>query len=261
MPGRVPPGTGCLASKGCVVNWPSVSFVSRQSLVRAAVVIGCLSAASVASADLVFLKTGRSMSVKAVRYDGEQAVMTLRMGGEVIFDKASIDRVEPDEVEYPEPTPEPDPNAVPAAAPAGPQLDARAVAETPLPPPVIPAQFNGLVNELSKRHGVDARLVHAVITVESAYQTRARSPKGAKGLMQLMPDTARQYGVRNAYNATANLEAGIKHLKSLLDRFELKLALAAYNAGEATVRRFGGIPPYRETRDYVTKVMRLAGRR
>jgi soluble lytic murein transglycosylase-like protein len=223
-------------------------------------VVACLSAASVASAELVFLKTGRSMSVKAVRYDGDQAVMTLRMGGEVIFEKAAIDRVEPDEVEYPEPTPEPDPAALASAA--APQLGSRtAVAESPLPPPVIPAQFNGLVNDLSKRHGVDARLVHAVITVESAYQTRARSPKGAKGLMQLMPDTARQYGVRNAYNAAANLEAGIKHLKSLLDRFELALALAAYNAGEATVRRFNGIPPYRETRDYVAKVMRLAGRR
>jgi soluble lytic murein transglycosylase-like protein len=229
--------------------------------VRAATILACLSAASVASAELVFLKTGRSMSVKAVRYDGDQAVMTLRMGGEVIFDKTAIDRVEPDEVEYPEPTPEPDPAALAAAsAAATPQLAARVVPDKPLPPPVIPAQFNGLVNELSKRHGVDARLVHAVITVESAYQTRARSPKGAKGLMQLMPDTARQYGVRNAYNAAANLEAGIKHLKSLLDRFELALALAAYNSGEATVRRFNGIPPYRETRDYVAKVMRLAGR-
>jgi soluble lytic murein transglycosylase-like protein len=243
-----------------------VSFVSPQSLVRAAVVLGCLSAASVSSAELVFLKTGRSMSVKAVRYDGDQAVMTLRMGGEVSFDKAAIDRVEPDEVEYPEPAPEPDPAAVAlasaasASAAAGQQPGARTVAEAPLPPPVIPAQFNGMVNELSKRHGVDARLVHAVITVESAYQTRARSPKGAKGLMQLMPDTARQYGVRNAYNAAANIEAGIKHLKSLLDRFELALALAAYNSGEATVRRFNGIPPYRETRDYVAKVMRLAGR-
>jgi soluble lytic murein transglycosylase-like protein len=239
-----------------------VLVVSRQLFVRAAVVLGCLAAASVASAELVFLKTGRSMSVKAVRYDGDQAVITLRMGGEVVFDKATIDRVEPDEVEYPEPAPTPDPNAVAAAAPGtGTLTDARAIAETPLPTPIIPAQFNGLVNELSKRHGVDARLVHAVITVESAYQERARSPKGAKGLMQLMPGTAKQYGVRNAYNAAANLEAGIKHLKSLLDRFELTLALAAYNAGEATVRRFNGIPPYRETRDYVAKVMRLAGRR
>jgi soluble lytic murein transglycosylase-like protein len=236
-----------------------VSVVSPQFLVRAAAVVGCLAVASAASAELVYMKTGRSLSVKAVRFDGEQAVITLRLGGEVILEKAAIDRVEPDEVEYPEPAPEPAP-AMASAALAAP-IGARPVApQTPLPPPVMPAQFKGLVNELSKRHGVDARLVHAVITVESAYQTHARSPKGAKGLMQLMPDTARQYGVRNAYNAAANLEAGIKHLKSLLDRFELSLAIAAYNAGEATVRRFNGIPPYRETRDYVTKVMRLAGR-
>jgi soluble lytic murein transglycosylase-like protein len=236
-----------------------VLVASRQLLVRAAVVLGCLAASSVASAELVFLKTGRSLSVKAVRYDGDQAIATLRMGGEVTFDRAAIDRVEPDEVEYPEPVPEPEPGAAAAVTTA--PIDSRAIAETPLPAPVIPAQFNGLVNELSKRHGVDARLVHAVITVESAYQTRARSPKGAKGLMQLMPGTAKQYGVRNAYNAAANLEAGIKHLKSLLDRFELALALAAYNAGEGAVLRFKGIPPYRETRDYVAKVMRLAGRR
>ena len=200
--------------------------------------------------------------MKAVRYDGDQAVMTLRMGGEVIFDKAAIDRGRAGRSGISGARARAGPGAVASAAvAAAAPIDARAIAETPLPPPVIPAQFNGLVNELSKRHGVDARLVHAVITVESAYQTRARSPKGAKGLMQLMPDTARQYGVRNAYNAAANLEAGIKHLKSLLDRFELSLALAAYNAGEATVRRFNGIPPYRETRDYVAKVMRLAGRR
>ena len=77
--------------------------------------------------------------------------------------------------------------------------------------------------------------------------------------MQLMPATARQYGVRNAYAPAANLNAGIKHLRSLLDRFEVSLALAAYNAGEAAVRRFGGIPPYRETREYVSRVLDLAG--
>jgi membrane-bound lytic murein transglycosylase B len=244
----------------CYTGYPVLS-VSRQFLVRAAVAFGCLSVASVASAELVFLKTGRSLSVKAVRYEGDQAVITLRMGGEVTFDKATIDRVEPDEVEYPEPAPTPDPNAVASAATTGAPIDSRAIAATPLPRPNIPAQFDGMVKELSKRHGVDARLVHAVITVESAYQTRARSPKGAKGLMQLMPDTAKQYGVRNAYNAAANIEAGIKHLKSLLNRFELSLALAAYNAGEGAVLRFKGVPPYRETRDYVTKVMSLAGRR
>jgi soluble lytic murein transglycosylase-like protein len=93
--------------------------------------------------------------------------------------------------------------------------------------------------------------------VESAYRPDARSRKGAKGLMQLMPQTARQYAVRNPYDPASNLDAGVKHLKSLLDRFELTLALAAYNAGEATVRRFGGIPPFQETRDYVRQVLGL----
>ena len=101
------------------------------------------------------------------------------MGGEVIFDKAVIARVEPDEVEYPEPAPEPEPAAV-AAAGGRAAAGARAIAETPLPPPVIPAQFNGLVNALSKRHGVDPRLVHAVIRSSrriSRGRVRRRAPR------------------------------------------------------------------------------------
>ena len=126
-------------------------------------------------------------------------------------------------------------------------------------PVVIPAAYRGIITRLADTHGVDARLIHAVISVESAYQPRARSRKGARGLMQLMPATARQYGVRNAYQANANIEAGVRHLKTLLDRFALRDAIAAYNAGEAAVRRFGGVPPFRETRHYVEKVLSLAG--
>jgi soluble lytic murein transglycosylase-like protein len=107
---------------------------------------------------------------------------------------------------------------------------------------------------------VSPQLVKAVIRVESGYQERARSRKGAMGLMQLMPDTARQYAVANPYEPTSNIEAGIKYLKSLLDRYELKLALAAYNAGEAAVKRFGGVPPYPETQKYVADILRLIGR-
>jgi soluble lytic murein transglycosylase-like protein len=77
------------------------------------------------------------------------------------------------------------------------------------------------------------------------------------GLMQLMPDTARRYGVTNPYDPGTNIEAGIKHLKGLLERFELSLALAAYNAGEAAVDRFRGIPPYPETQNYVAQILRL----
>ena len=101
-----------------------------------------------------------------------------------------------------------------------------------------------------------AGLVKAVIKVESNYREGARSRKGAMGLMQLMPETARRYAVANPYEPRANIEAGIKYLKSLLERFELPLALAAYNAGEAAVRRFGGIPPYPETQTYVRRVLR-----
>ena len=104
-------------------------------------------------------------------------------------------------------------------------------------------------------------LVHALIQVESAYHSNARSPKGAMGLMQLMPSTARQYGVINLYDPKTNIETGIRHLKSLLNRFsDLPLALAAYNAGEGAVERFGGIPPFKETRDYVSRILRLLNR-
>ncbi len=88
------------------------------------------------------------------------------------------------------------------------------------------------------------------------YQPRARSKKGAKGLMQLMPGTARQYGVSNSYDPKSNLEAGVKHLKDLMSRLELPIALAAYNAGEGTVRRYGGLPPFPETQAYVRNILR-----
>jgi len=108
--------------------------------------------------------------------------------------------------------------------------------------------------------GVDPDLVRALIKVESDYQQRARSRRGAMGLMQLMPTTARQYGVTDPYDPRSNIEAGIKHLKSLLDRFPPALALAAYNAGDAAVERFRGMPPYPETREYVARILKLVGR-
>ena len=121
------------------------------------------------------------------------------------------------------------------------------------------ARIAELISTIAASHKLDARLVHAVIEQESNYQARARSKKGAKGLMQLMPDTARQYGVRNSYDPKANLEAGVRHLKDLMSRLELPLALAAYNAGEATIRRYGGVPPFAETQSYVRSILRRVG--
>ena len=102
--------------------------------------------------------------------------------------------------------------------------------------------------------------MHAVIEQESNYQARARSKKGARGLMQLMPATARQYGVRNSYDPKSNIEAGVRHLKDLLSRLDLPVALAAYNAGEGTIQRYGGLPPYPETQAYVRNILRRLGR-
>jgi soluble lytic murein transglycosylase-like protein len=114
-----------------------------------------------------------------------------------------------------------------------------------------------LVNQAAATHGVDAALVHSVISVESGFNPLAVSPKGAQGLMQLIPATARRFGVTDSFDARQNIEAGVKYLRYLQEMFkDDRLALAAYNAGEGAVARYGGIPPYRETEQYVEKVGR-----
>ena len=119
------------------------------------------------------------------------------------------------------------------------------------------AQFQSLIEEHSALNDVSADLVRAVIQAESAFNPRAKSPKGAMGLMQLMPGTAADFGVSDPYNPAENVRAGVKYLKQLLDKYsgKVELALAAYNAGAGAVKKYGGtVPPYRETRDYVAKI-------
>jgi len=204
--------------------------------------------ATEARADIVVFKNGRTMSVKSCLVDAETAKMRLRDGGEVTFPASIVARVEPDEVPYPEDAP---------VAPVAVVAPLAAVVPALIPAEVLAARpYAELISTVAASHKLDARLVHAVIEQESNYQARARSKKGARGLMQLMPDTARQYGVRNSYDPKANLEAGVRHLKDLMSRLELPMALAAYNAGEGTVRRFGGLPPYPETQAYVRNILR-----
>jgi soluble lytic murein transglycosylase-like protein len=211
----------------------------RIACVVSVVSVVFLFSADRASAELAFFANGRSMSIKAHRVDGESLVLSLRGGGEIVCEPSTIARFAPDEVPYPEPEAAP---PAPAAAPQG------------------SAPYSDLIDQASARHGVDSKLVHALIKVESAYQQRARSRKGAMGLMQLMPETARQYAVADPYDPASNIEAGVRYLKSLLERLPLAQALAAYNAGEAAVQKFRGIPPYRETRDYVAQILRLVAR-
>ena len=115
-----------------------------------------------------------------------------------------------------------------------------------------------MVNSASGRYRLDPDLVNSVIKAESGFNARAVSPKGAQGLMQLMPGTASQLGVPNAFDPQANVEGGTKYLRELLERynFDLVKALAAYNAGPQRVEQFGGVPPYYETRAYVARIVR-----
>jgi soluble lytic murein transglycosylase-like protein len=133
---------------------------------------------------------------------------------------------------------------------------------TPAPSSAASRRFEPLVQEYASRHALRPELVRAVIQVESGFNPFATSPKGAMGLMQLMPQTARELGVRNAYDPEENIRGGTKYLRFLLDRYagNEELALAAYNAGSGAVDKYGRrIPPYRETRDYVRKVGSAAG--
>lgn len=121
-------------------------------------------------------------------------------------------------------------------------------------------RFAPLVEETARAYQVDSALLHAVITAESGYNPRAVSKKGAQGLMQLMPETARRYGVADSFDPAQNIRGGARYLRDLLQMFgnNMELAVAAYNAGEKAVANYGNrIPPYRETLAYVPKVMKL----
>jgi soluble lytic murein transglycosylase-like protein len=133
-------------------------------------------------------------------------------------------------------------NAAPESAPA----------ETP----ADPAELIGLIDRIASELGVEESLVHSVIRAESNYNAYAISPKGAQGLMQLIPSTAKRFGVSNAFDVRDNLLGGVKYLKFLLDYYQNDYvrAIAAYNAGEAAVDRYNGVPPYSETRNYVYRV-------
>jgi hypothetical protein len=149
------------------------------------------------------------------------------------------------------------------AAPNAPVVVASAAAPTTVQDPLLdhrmPEPIQSLVHSISRTHGVDPRLVAAVMKVESNYNRWARSPKGALGLMQLIPETGARFGVRDFFDPAQNIEGGVRYLKFLADKFQanLDLQLAAYNAGENLVARIGRIPSIRETRDYVNKIRKI----
>jgi soluble lytic murein transglycosylase-like protein len=194
-----------------------------------------LIAAAPASADIVRLANGRTLTVDAYRFEGETAVLILR-AGEVRITRDQIAEILPDEPVEP---------AVTVLLPSGPVAQPRLSRQA----------VQTLVDRIAAAVGLDAKLAHAVVRVESNYNNLAISPKGAMGLMQVMPVIARQYSVQNPFDPVENLSAGMRHLRYLTERFDIRRALAAYNAGEAAVARYGGVPPYPETQTYVRRVM------
>jgi len=182
------------------------------------------------------------MPIAAHRVDGDAIVLELRGGGEVRFDPRLIDRIELDRTPRTTPDRPLDLDTVPSKR-SGLRMLARPYGE--------------LIQQAAEDHGVDPYLIHALVEAESGYRPTAVSHRGAMGLMQLMPALAEEYAVADPYDPAENIDAGAQHLRRLIDRYGIAAALAAYNAGEGPVRRFDGIPPYPETRQYVARVMDL----
>ena len=217
-----------------------------------------LAPATPADAELVVLTDGRFLKVKSYEVAGEQARLDLSYGGRMTLPIERVERVVDDEYI---PPPEPAPVAevvADATAPTGP-IPLRFEESQPVPE----GPYGTLIYETAKRHQVNPTVVAALIRQESAGKVRAVSHKGARGLMQLMPATAQRFGVRKEqlFEPQHNLEAGVRYLSWLMDQFPNDLAkiLAAYNAGEGAVARYKGIPPYRETQNYVRRIFTNLG--
>lgn len=211
-----------------------------------------LASAGSARGELVILEGGRFLKATAFEVTGERVRVELRGGGALVLPLSRVERIVDDEIEIPEEPVEPSVSDVPTV---------RWEFADGAPVPATP--YGELIHAAARRHRVDPELLAALVRHESAFDRYAVSHKGARGLMQLMPATARRFGVgeHEIFEPERNLEAGTRYLRWLLERFDgdLARALAAYNAGEGTVERYGGVPPYRETRDYLRRIYATLG--
>lgn len=205
----------------------------------------------------VTLVSGNHLDAVSYRVEGGRIILSLPGGGEIGVPAQSVARIE--ERALPPVPPEP----LPAGTPAPSGIAAAPPESTDAPRPHVSPWdpepgVRALIREIAGAQEVDPRLVEAMVKVESNYDPYAVSRRGAMGLMQLMPGTAQRFQVGNTFDPAQNLEGGIRYIKELLDRYgEVRLALAAYNAGEEAVDRYRGIPPFRETRQYVLRIQSL----
>lgn len=186
-------------------------------------------------ADTLFLRVGSTLKIESLSCDATTCLATID-GGDIELRAVDVLRVEPDEAVDPEPAA----NIVRSDKPENPRT------------------IEEMVAAAARKYALPRSLVRAVARAESAFNPAAVSPKGAQGVMQLMPETAKELGVRDAFDPAENIDAGARLLRQLLEKYEGRVAeaLAAYNAGSGAVRRANGVPRYKETRQYIRKVVR-----
>lgn len=216
---------------------------------KALAAILCLVTAVPAAAEIAVFTDGRTLKVSSYEVHEGRATLGLPAGGFIDVAMERIERIVDDEIV-------PEPEAIAELTGLFPRRDWR------FDPAVRangPDDYLAIVYDAASTHDVDPELVAAVIRAESNFDPAAVSRKGAQGLMQLMPATAKRFGVANAFDPAQNIHGGTRYLRLLLDRFDgdPELALAAYNAGEGNVARYEGVPPFRETVEYVARVARF----
>jgi len=203
------------------------SKTMKRGTILFALTLTAIGAAPIARADYAVLRSGVRLHITGYETAGDRVRLTVE-GGTVEVAAGEIESIEPEDV-----------------FPSRPQV-------APLPD----GPYASLIRAAAEKHGIDENLIHRIILVESNFNPKAVSRKSALGLMQLLPQTAAQYSVRNVFDPAQNIDGGTRYMKDLLARYhgDLTLALAAYNAGPEMVQRYGGVPPFPETQNYVRRV-------
>ena len=208
-------------------------------------------AALPASASIALFTDGRSMKISGYKLVESNAIqMTFKNGGAMTMPLNRIERILDDEVIEVEKVPEVEKMIEEGVFPK------RSWHYDAARGPMFRSKYDRMIIDAAKKFDVDAALISAVIKQESDFNSREVSNKGARGLMQLMPSTAERFGVRNSFDAKANINGGVQYLRWLLDTFSgnADLAVAAYNAGEGNVWKYNGVPPFRETLHYINRI-------
>jgi hypothetical protein len=209
-----------------IVMFGRCKTIKRGTILFASL-LAAIGAAPVARADYAVLRSGVRLHITGYEATGDRVRLTVD-GGTVEVAAGEIESIEPEDV-----------------FPSRPKV-------APLPD----GPYANLIRAAAEKHGIDENLIHRIILVESNFNPKAVSRKSALGLMQLLPQTAAQYSVRNVFDPAQNIDGGTRYMKDLLARYhgDLTLALAAYNAGPEMVQRYGGVPPFPETQNYVRRV-------